>query len=118
MAKFRKKPVVVEAVQLNDPKQKIDGVCNSCWELNNVPHIHTLNGIKKIPIGDWIITEISGEKYSCKPDIFEKTYENVKEEKLSKPEVDKCPYYGHIEDFEWHSYGREAYCNGCGKRVI
>ncbi len=79
MQKLRKKPVVIEAEQLNDPNQKIDGVCNSCWELVNVPHIHTLEGIMNITLGDWIITGIRGEKYPCKNDIFEKTYEKVEE---------------------------------------
>ena len=75
MPKFRKRPVSVEAVQFLDNTQKVDGVCNSCWELINVPHIHTLEGLMKITIGDWIITGVHGERYPCKPDIFEKTYE-------------------------------------------
>jgi hypothetical protein len=79
MPRYRKKPVIILAEQFNDKDQKIDGVCNSCWKLINVPHIHTLEGIMNISIGDWIITGISGERYPCKPDIFEKTYEKVEE---------------------------------------
>lgn len=60
MTKFRKKPVVIEAYQTD-------------VEL----FIPTLEGIMKADIGDWIITGINGEKYPCKPDIFEKTYDEV-----------------------------------------
>jgi hypothetical protein len=58
--KFRKKPVVVEAYQ-TDKKEVI----------------HTLEGDMIASPGDWIITGINGEKYPCKPDIFEETYEKV-----------------------------------------
>ena len=58
--KFRKKPVVVEAYQ-TDKKEVI----------------HTLEGDMIASPGDWIITGIIGEKYPCKPDIFEETYEKV-----------------------------------------
>ena len=58
--KFRKKPVVVEAYQ-TDKKEVI----------------HTLEGDMIASPGDWIITGINGEKYPCKPDIFEETYEIV-----------------------------------------
>lgn len=58
--KFRKKPVVVEAYQ-TDKKEVI----------------HTLEGDMIASPGDWIITGINGEKYPCKPDIFEETYEKI-----------------------------------------
>lgn len=58
--KYRKKPVVIEAYQTD--KEMI---------------IQTLEGPLKASVGDWIITGIRGEKYPCKPDIFEKTYEEV-----------------------------------------
>lgn len=66
MAKYRKKPVVVEAYQTN---MEVD--------------IETLEGVMHASVGDYIITGVNGEKYPCKPDIFEKTYEPVetKEEK-------------------------------------
>ena len=60
--KYRKKPIVVEAYQTN-------------VELD----IETLEGVMHANIGDYIITGINGEKYPCKPYIFEKTYELVKE---------------------------------------
>lgn len=56
--KYRKKPVVVEAYQTD--KEIV---------------IHTLEGDMTASVGDYIITGVNGEKYPCKPDIFEKTYE-------------------------------------------
>ena len=41
--------------------------------------IPTLEGVMHASIGDFIITGVNGEMYPCKPDIFEKTYELVKE---------------------------------------
>lgn len=58
--KFRKKPVVVDAYQTDR-------------EMN----IETLEGVMHAEPGDWIITGVNGERYPCKPDIFEKTYESV-----------------------------------------
>lgn len=58
MALYRKRPIVVEAVQL-------------CRKTT----IHTLEGDMVGNPGDWLITGINGEQYPCKPDIFEKTYE-------------------------------------------
>lgn len=62
MAKYRKKPVVIEAYQTD---KEID--------------IETLEGTMHASIGDYIITGVNGEQYPCKPDIFEKTYEPVSE---------------------------------------
>lgn len=39
--------------------------------------IETLEGRHEVTEGDWIITGVNGEKYPCKPDIFEKTYEKA-----------------------------------------
>ena len=71
MKKYRKKPVVVEAYQTD--KELI---------------IHTLEGDMKANVGDYIITGVNGEQYPCKPDIFEKTYEEV-EEKVEE-NIDIC----------------------------
>ncbi len=62
MAKYRKKPVVIEAFQTRKEME-----------------IKTLEGIMKANVGDWIITGVHGERYPCKPDIFEETYEEVNE---------------------------------------
>ena len=58
--KFRKKPVIIEA-----------------YQTDKEIFIETLEGVMKADVGDWIITGVNGEKYPCKPDIFEKTYEPV-----------------------------------------
>ena len=80
--KYRKKPVVVEAVQFQPFKQKSDpeGVCR-CNDvpLGGQPHIHTLEGHHIVTPGDFIITGVKGEHYPCKPDIFAATYEAVGE---------------------------------------
>ena len=72
MSKYRKKPIVVEAKQWW-PGTKVEGVCPGIspeWG-----RINTLEGWLTVSPGDWIITGIKGEKYPCKPDIFEATYE-------------------------------------------
>lgn len=46
---------------------------------HDVFFIKTLEGDMKVSPGDWIITGVKGEKYACKPDIFEMTYEEVVE---------------------------------------
>lgn len=49
----------------------------SLYEGHEPVTIHTLEGDMIAMPGDWIITGIRGEKYACKPDIFEETYETV-----------------------------------------
>lgn len=60
MARFRKKPVVVEAVQATEAGQVYDKL-HECL----IPY----------EAGDWIITGVKGETYPCKPDVFAATYE-------------------------------------------
>ncbi len=80
MSKFRKKPVVVEAVQYRND-ERVEGVCRrpcqSPLACQGPPHIHTLSGIVGVSDGDWVITGIQGERYPCKPDVFEATYDSV-----------------------------------------
>ncbi len=76
MAKFRKKPVVIEAEQWH-------GMMRGPHNLDIVSYraegelgwIETLEGGHVVTPGDWIITGVKGERYPCKPDIFEQTYE-------------------------------------------
>ena len=81
--KYRKKPVVIEAVQYTEYGKLVKGMCNSqsCYLTgNNKPHVHTIhnNQIVNLEIGDYIIPEPDGEHYyPCKPNIFEATYEEV-----------------------------------------
>ena len=82
MGKYRKKPVVIEAVQFKSFYQEVDGVtvdfCPDCPDCNShVATIETLEGRMQVQLGDWIITGVKGERYACKPDIFEMTYEVV-----------------------------------------
>ena len=105
MAKFRKKPVVIEAVKVTaaDYNPAIENPWDGCpfsevtaWleaaiEDNIlVPHnrgstdyaswdIKTAEGTMTAGPGEWIIRGIKGELYPCKPDIFAATYEEVSE---------------------------------------
>lgn len=82
--KFRKKPIVIEAVQYNGHnKVEIIEFTNG-KAMTNTCHIHltipTLEGDHKADVNDWIIKGVKGEFYPCKPDIFKETYEEVIEE--------------------------------------
>ena len=84
MAKFRKKPVVIEAIQivrenLIDISQLSGDVAVVNWgtTMPTFVTIKTREGIMNGSWGDWIIKGIAGEFYPCKPDIFEATYEKV-----------------------------------------
>ena len=100
MARFRKKPVEVEAVQLRhsrwtevveflggiispeNPGRLVDTYSDQCGEAGpswleiTIP---TLEGEHIARHGDWIVKGVAGEFYPCKPDIFEATYEKVDE---------------------------------------
>ena len=81
MAKYRKKPVVIEAEQYTEYGKYVKGMCNStsCYTSgNNKPHVHTIhnNQIVNLEVGDFIIPEPDSiHFYPCKPDIFSATYE-------------------------------------------
>ena len=86
--KYRKKPVVVEAIQWTG--KNLDDVIkfnvNGQWKKGEDLKIFTLEGVMKANIGDYIIKGVKGEFYPCKPDIFEKTYEEVKTENAASKE--------------------------------
>ena len=91
MGKFRKKPVVIEAIQwtgegdveIRDFFGKFDR-----WDIDgNCLIIQTLEGTHRANPKDWIIRGIKGEFYPCKPDIFEATYDLVKEERIGSVEI-------------------------------
>ena len=80
--KYRKKPVVIEAVQWDGEDWvtiynfvRASGAARI--DLDGVMHIMTAEGEVTASAGDFIIRGIAGEYYPCKPDIFEKTYERV-----------------------------------------
>lgn len=81
MAKYRKKPLVIEAVQYTmlEPEAAIAFLGGACWCNQIGPIIPTLEGEMQVSDGDWIIKGVNGEFYPCKPDIFEKTYEKEPE---------------------------------------
>lgn len=91
MGVFRKKAVVIEAIQLRDDNRTL---LQSRFMPNHktpliivldgngvIDHaeITTLEGIHRGDVGDWIIKGVQGELYPCKPDIFAATYEAVEE---------------------------------------
>ena len=76
--KFRKKPVIVEAVQFEGTLNSLIAfaVPEASQQLGiRSAQIHTLEGVMTALPGDWIIRGIKGEIYPCKPDIFAATYE-------------------------------------------
>lgn len=94
MAKYRKKPVVIEAFRYDGDLKGRDGNYHvPDWAVKAFEsgvmhygsHIHplspyelyinTLEGEHHVSVGDHIIRGVNGELYPCKPDIFEKTYE-------------------------------------------
>lgn len=95
MAKFRKKPVVIEAVQWTGanieevsawlkvfhPHEESFIECAKCSVLfdldKRVMSIKTLEGVMTASPNDWLIRGVQGELYPCKPDIFAATYEEV-----------------------------------------
>ncbi len=81
--KFRKKPVVIEAEQFFRNKKPwpigVYFTVPGAGSLESGFHIDTLEGKYNVSEGDWIITGIKDERYPCKPDIFEVTYEKVEE---------------------------------------
>ena len=86
MAKFRKKPVVIEAFlwdnRMETEKPGWFGVALNKSTVSFGPNktilIKTLEGTMTASFGDWIILGVKGEIYPCKSDIFEATYEEVK----------------------------------------
>lgn len=103
MAKFRKKPVVIEAFQMTEERRKSNvdwpewlhrawnaevthGECTpGSIHTEDWPNskgddrliVHTKEGCMTVSWDDWIIQGVQGELYPCKPDIFEATYEAV-----------------------------------------
>lgn len=87
---FRKKPVVIEAVQwpgnkfdstppqwFQDAMYRTPGAPGFLMRWGDELIIDTLEGQMRAAPGDWIIQGIKGEIYPCKPDIFEATYERA-----------------------------------------
>lgn len=81
--RYVKKPIVVEAIQFNG-RNSAD-IHEFCGDKVREPvgkdylEIITLEGVMKAQPGDYIIKGVKGEFYPCKPDVFMKTYEEIKE---------------------------------------
>lgn len=90
--KFRKKPVIIEAFQYG-VDDRPDWFCDKVASNDIITHIgtdlrqpedyyceiNTLEGVMRGNCYDYIILGVKGEIYPCKPDIFESTYEEIKE---------------------------------------
>lgn len=81
MAKYRKKPVTIEAVQFfrigDHPAVEADPRSPTGFAIRTLENTEVKY---EVTPGDWIITGVKGEHYACKPDIFEATYEPADEE--------------------------------------
>ena len=85
--KYRKKPVEIEAVQFSceDDYDRIREWCKDFYRESTGADggvdycVETLEGNMHTQVGDWIIKGIQGEFYPCKPDIFEATYDSVRQ---------------------------------------
>ena len=99
MARFRKKPVIIEAFQMTREARADNkdwpSWLHEAWNKNRTEvgalypsqfpdsdgtdelEIFTLENPMRVSFGDWIIRGVQGELYPCKPDIFEATYERV-----------------------------------------
>lgn len=86
MAKFRKIPIVINAVQwIGTNFIEIDNFISEggkhcvhkTYPAKGIVIIETLEGQMTASLNDWIIKGVNGEFYPCKPDIFEKTYEYI-----------------------------------------
>ncbi len=95
MTRYRKKPVVVDAIRVSealliiygDGPDKLpewfrnaysrDGAISTAGAGGML--VKTLEGVMQANKEDWIICGVSGECYPCKPDIFAKTYDAVEE---------------------------------------
>ena len=128
---YRKKPVVVEAVQWTGENhaEMCEFIDPEAFEI--IPRIglviHTLEGDHHASPGDYIIKGVNGEFYPCKPDIFAKTYESStltppnewvnRNERLPEWQVDVLVLYdsGKI-DINWvDSVGEFMYENIYGR---
>ena len=93
MAKYRKKPVVIDAVLYSGyngngfvfdeaPECFTDAICEYTVVFDDSDEqlkIKTLEGTMIAAPGDYLIRGVKGEIYPCKPEIFEMSYEEVEE---------------------------------------
>ena len=103
MAKYRKKPVVIEAIQWTG--HNISDICKfTDRDVNHLIvggqlYIATLEGVHRASVGDFIIKGVKGEFYPCKPDIFAQTYEPA-----NAIDPDTLRPKGRWEECDWVEY--------------
>lgn len=91
MGRYRKKPVVVEAVQFTgDNTSSIARFIGDDEPDRYIGHhdtviIDTLEGPMRADVGDYVIRGTSGEHYPCKPDIFKQAYDVVGDDEIPGP---------------------------------
>ena len=94
-------PLAFECLRKNKNGKYKD--CDTCdYETEKLPFIKSLEGNMYISEGDWIITGVKGERYPCKPDIFDLTYE---------PAIYVTAGFG-------DACVQDEYCKGCGKLKV
>ena len=138
--KYRKKPIAIDAVQWTGDNlaelRKLEGfnAVHTCF--SGKLNINTYEGVMNASVGDYIIKGVQGEFYPCKPDIFEQTYEEVRDSKTEEqptiePErktgkwivVDDGIISGKCSVCGWEAYMYEDdvvgmdYCPNCGARM-
>ena len=97
--RFRKKPVVIEATQwFKHGDHPAVTIMPRGKESPDKGWVHTLEGGHEVTPGDWIITGVKGEHYPCKPDIFEATYEEVREKVMHSCDIPGCVSCGNPEE--------------------
>ena len=120
--KFRKKPIVIEAVRYTSgflwPDWFRDAVSQNVVVVHGTgkfantetcfAKIKTLEGVMRANEGDWIIRGVNGELYPCKPDIFAATYEPVEEVLVHHSDV-LAAHSGQSAGREWHNVGEWLY---------
>lgn len=103
---YRKKPVVIEAMQFDGSRESAQTICDWANSFENtegepwityithgedgyeLPHdllVETLEGHMSVSEGDFVIKGVQGEFYPCKPDIFEASYDAVEEPEHDHP---------------------------------
>ena len=123
MAKFRKKPVVIEAFRLNergliaedwfwDAVTRNDIITHCFGKHEPDPawcEIKTLEGTMIANAGDYIIQGVNGEIYPCKADIFQKTYTEDKH----KTNADRIRAMSDEELSEFLTHMNPTNCQDC-----
>lgn len=100
--KYRKKPIVIEAMRFDGTSKGADSVIQFTGKDAGVSYaeengtkvydvwIETLEGLMFAAPGDWIIKGVKGEFYPCKPDIFDATYEAIEDDTAVEVPDDQC----------------------------